>query len=655
MQVALSSALVGDDRVAGPHLADQLAQGVAPGMVHGRGHGPGRGHEGLHLIRLEAVLFQPQGQVEHVLVGGARVGGDEVGDQVLLLARVARKLLEHGPELLEAAHTGLHHLRQRPVFGVLRRDLEVAAHVVGDQLLDVLGRGHRQVVAQARGDHHLLDPVDVAGPAVQLDQRRVVRAQVGADIRIHARRQAAGRLDFRRLAGHAPHVGRGPAQVRNHTRESRGLVPDGLDFPDDGALAAALDDASLVLGDGAEGAAPEAPPHDVHRVLDHVVGGDGRLAVGRVGHPGVGTVEDRVDLGRGQGHRRRVQPHVATAMALHQGPRVARVGLRVHDPRGVGVQHGVVRHLFIGGQTNHRAVALLPALAQFVRRVGQGLGSGNRGRRGGAPIAAGSLPGVGVGMVDEQPGRVQLRRIHFHPPTRYGPAHEGGAADVGQVADVLAGAQAVGDLQDLPLAVAIDQQVGLGVGQHRTPHLVRPVVVVGDAPQAGLDAADHHGHALEGLAAPLGVDQHGAVRTFPALAAGGVGVVAAQPALGGVAVDHGVHVARGDAEEQIGGTEGTEGFGALPVGLGDDPHPETLGFEHAADHGHAETGMVHVGIARDDDDVARFPAQLVHLAAAHGQLAGQAERRGPVAGARKQGHGGRHGGHGQGPAGKGFG
>ncbi len=46
-------------------------------------------------------------------------------------------------------------------------------------------------------------------------------------------------------------------------------------------------DAALVHRDAAERAAAEAAPHDRHRVLDHLVGGD-RLAVARVGRARTG-------------------------------------------------------------------------------------------------------------------------------------------------------------------------------------------------------------------------------------------------------------------------------------------------------------------------------------------------------------------------------
>jgi hypothetical protein len=109
-------------------------QRVDAGVVHGGGEWPWAWVEGLHLVGAEAVALEPQRQVQHVLVAGAGVGGDEVGDQELLLARLGAVLVEQLLEAVVAADAGLHHLGQRAGLGVLGRDLEVAADMVGHQL-----------------------------------------------------------------------------------------------------------------------------------------------------------------------------------------------------------------------------------------------------------------------------------------------------------------------------------------------------------------------------------------------------------------------------------------------------------------------------------------------------------------------------------------
>jgi hypothetical protein len=101
-------------------IAADLLQRVPAAVIHGRGNRHRRRQEGLHLIEAEVVALQPQRQIEHVLVGGARMRGDEVRDQVLLLAGLLRELLEHRLELLVGTHAGLHHVRQRPVLRCAR-------------------------------------------------------------------------------------------------------------------------------------------------------------------------------------------------------------------------------------------------------------------------------------------------------------------------------------------------------------------------------------------------------------------------------------------------------------------------------------------------------------------------------------------------------
>ena len=138
------------------------------------------------------------------------------------------------------------------------------------------------------------------------------------------------------------------------------------------------------------------------------------------------------------------------------------------------------------------------------------------------------------------------------------------------------------DLADLPLAIAIDEQVRLGIEQDRAPHLLRPVVEVRDAPQRRLDAADHDRHVLEGFARALRVDDHRAIRPLAADALRRVRIIAAHPPVGGVAIDHRVHVAGGDAEEQVAVAQGAKRLGAVPVRLGDDADAQALRLEHAA-------------------------------------------------------------------------
>ncbi len=221
-----------------------------------------------------------------------------------------------------------------------------------------------------------------------------------------------------------------------------------------------------------------------------------------------------------------------------------------------------------------------------------------------------------------------MRRIDLDPLPRGHCVRKRRATDIAQCLDRLTGAQAPRDFTDLPLAVAIHQQVCLRIEQDRAPHLLGPVVEMRDPAQRGLDAPDHDGHRAVGLARALRIDDHRAIRSLSALPAGRIRIIAAHALFGGVAIDHGVHVAGGDTEEQPRRTECPERLGTVPVRLRDNAHAQALRLEYATDDRHAEARMIHVGIAGHDDDIALLPAERVHFGAR-----GRQKRRGGGCGA----------------------
>ena len=212
------------------HGTAHFAQRVASAVVHRRGGGHGAGVEGLDLVGPKTVFLEPDGQVHHVLVAGARMGGDEIRNQKLFFAHLGAVLVKQRLEFVVAADTGLHHLGQRPLLGVLGRDLEVAAHMVLHQFFDVLRAFDGQVVAQARTNQDFFDALERAAAPVHLDQGAVVGRQVLANAGVDAARFAAGRLDLGRSAAQAVHIGRGAAQVGNRAGKAFDFVADVLDF-----------------------------------------------------------------------------------------------------------------------------------------------------------------------------------------------------------------------------------------------------------------------------------------------------------------------------------------------------------------------------------------------------------------------------------------
>ncbi len=292
------------------------------------------------------------------------MGRDKVRDQVLLLARFLGELLEHLLEAVIAAYTGLHHLAERPFLGMLGCNLQIPPNMVRHQLLDVLRRLDRQVVAQARGDQDLLHPRQCTRLAVKLDQRGVVGIEVVTDARIDARGLATGRLDFRALAGNAVHVGRWATQIGDHPGKARHLVTHVLDFTDDRVVRTVLDNAPFVLGDRAEGTTTKAAAHDIDREANHLVGRNTLAPIDRVRHPRVGQAEDVVHLLGAQRNRRRVEPDIAITVTLHQRTGVTRVGLQVQHAVGMGVEHRITLDLLKGRQPDYRTVTLKARVRQ---------------------------------------------------------------------------------------------------------------------------------------------------------------------------------------------------------------------------------------------------------------------------------------------------
>ena len=194
-----------------------------------------------------------------------------------------------------------------------------------------------------------------------------------------------------------------------------------------------------------------------------------------------------------------------------------------------------------------------------------------------------------------------------------------GAVDIGNLIDGQSRVERVGDFDDRVLAHAVDEDVGARVEQYRALELVLPVVVVGQATQACLDAADNDGGVLERLADEVAVDRDGAIGTVPLLATGGIGVGVAAVLGHRIVVDHGVHVTGTDEKAQTRLAEHADAGGVGPVGLADNAYLVAVRVEDAADDGHAKAGVVHVGVAADVDKVALVPAARIHVGAADGK------------------------------------
>ena len=191
----------------------------------------------------------------------------------------------------------------------------------------------------------------------------------------------------------------------------------------------------------------------------------------------------------------------------------------------------------------------------------------------------------------------------------FGAQAVGHAAEVAEVFHRGAGGELVGDFDDRSFAHAVNQQIALGVEHDRAADFVAPVIVMCDPAQAGFHAAGDDRHAFVRLAGALAVGQRAAVGATADAAAGAVGVVVAHFAVGGVVVDHRVHVAGADGEEQPRAAERAPRFARVPIGLTENGDAESFVFQQTAEQCHREAGMIDVGVAGDEDDIDRSPSR----------------------------------------------
>ena len=187
-------------------------------------------------------------------------------------------------------------------------------------------------------------------------------------------------------------------------------------------MASHLDDAPLVEGEGAEGAGPEAAPV-AHQAELHLFNGGhapGFFVAGVVG-AAVGQIIHGIHLRGGQGLLGRVLHHVFPAVLLCQPLGGEGVAVAVLDFEGLRVLS------FVGFQFRER------------------------------------------GQNDGGQAFVQ-----FGCP-------EHGAINVGDVPDVHAGIESVGNLHDALFSHAVHEQIRLRIKQYGALHALGPVVVMGKA------------------------------------------------------------------------------------------------------------------------------------------------------------------------------
>ena len=168
------------------------------------------------------------------------MGGNQVGDKVLLLSNLFGELIKTLGKPFVHLNVGLSHTVEHIRAAMLRRDLELAAHMVREQLTHkaVVAFEHHVVVAKPGSDKYMLD----AGQFPQIAQDVEIFAVVDLQRRAWRGRQtfAFGTQAFGELlfAGGVPKVGRRAAHVADNPLET-GVAGETFGLGKDGLFAAA--------------------------------------------------------------------------------------------------------------------------------------------------------------------------------------------------------------------------------------------------------------------------------------------------------------------------------------------------------------------------------------------------------------------------------
>ena len=427
------------------------------------------------------VFFEEQCQLHGIPHGAARMAAHQVRDEIKLLAFLLTDALEAAQERLVDIDMGLAHFIQHTGAAMLRRYLQLPADVVAHQLGEegIVLLAHHVIVAQAAADKYLFDAGDGPQFPQQLDIIGVVhpdgRAAGGGQAFFIPAQAVGGLLG----AGGGPEIGGGAADIVDIALEVR-IVGKAFGLPQQRGVTAGGDVASLMERDGAEIAGAKAAAVMGKGKFDLFNGGNAaHFLIDGVVVTLVGQLRHSVQFLGGKGQSGRVLHQVPLPVLLHHGPAGHMVLLLQLKAAGTGVGLFILRYLIEGGAGN----------GVFRQGVGKG-----------AKIA--------------------------------------GAADIPHSGRVFPSRHAGGNFGHLVLAHAVDEKVRAGIRQNGGTHSVIPVIVVGKAAQRSLQPADDDGDIAVGLSDQPAVDDGGAVGPQPCPAAGGIKILAAQAAGGGIVGDH---------------------------------------------------------------------------------------------------------------------
>ena len=140
----------------------------------------------------------------------------------------------------------------------------------------------------------------------------------------------------------------------------------------------------------------------------------------------------------------------------------------------------------------------------------------------------------------------------LHCRVRCHALHKGGAANIGHLGHRFARRQPMGYFHDRTFSIAVQQNIALRVHQNTAPHFVLPIIIMRNAAQATLYAAQNNRRVRIRLAAALRIHQRRTVGAQAADIIRAIGIVTANFSVRCVAVNHAVHIARRHAVKQHG-------------------------------------------------------------------------------------------------------
>ena len=234
--------------------------GIQAGIEHAGAECAGGGIKVLYLFRLVVNVPQILGQFNGTAEIAAGMGGDQVGDQILLFPQLTVDLFIPGTECVIDVPAGFSHDGEDPGTDMLRGHFQLSADMMFTEL-PKKGIGwisHDIVVAESGTDEHLFDARQPANFPQQLNIIRMIYLEVRAGLWKQALPVFACPGFQLLLACGMPEIRGRTADIVNIALEIRHLR-NSFRLAENGFMGTAGDNPALQERDGAERAGTKTP------------------------------------------------------------------------------------------------------------------------------------------------------------------------------------------------------------------------------------------------------------------------------------------------------------------------------------------------------------------------------------------------------------